>query len=165
LDGSHSQSLLDELMQWMPDKKFVMVYRWSYLNENNCDYEDYLFEFKEFFNNEDDLYSFERKEIKSEDIAILGHYDKIFITGKKSDSEEPGEKITKFPGSATMELIFEEFGCYKFSYDELRIFEEEVFNNLNVKIDNEMMDVEGQKFPIAKKLILDVDKYKKPKFI
>ena len=64
-----------------------------------------------------------------------------------------------------MELIFEEFGCYKFSYDELRIFEEEVFNNLNVKIDNEMMDVEGQKFPIAKKLILDVDKYKKPKFI
>jgi antitoxin component YwqK of YwqJK toxin-antitoxin module len=167
LDGSHSQSLLDELMQWMPDKKFVMVYRWNRLHEDNCDYEDYLSEFETGVFSEDDSFdSFEdySREINytREEVAVLGHFDKIFITGKKSDSEEPGQEITKFPGSATREFIY---GLDRFNYDELRIFEEEIFNNLNVKIDNEMMDVEGQKFPIAKKLILDVDKYKKPKFI
>jgi len=167
LDGSHSQSLLDELMQWMPDKKFVMVYRWNRLHEDNCDYEDYLSEFETGVFSEDDSFdSFEdySREINytREEVAVLGHFDKIFITGKKSDSEEPGQEITKFPGSATREFIY---GLDRFNYDELRIFEEEIFNNLNVKIDNEMMDIEGQKFPIARKLILDVDKYKKPKFI
>ena len=165
LDGSHSQSLLDILKEWIPDKKFVMVYRWNRLHEENCDYEDYLSEFETGVFSEDDSFdSFEdySREINytREEVAVLGHFDKIFITGKKSDSDEPGQEITKFPGSATREFV----GLHSpFDYDELRIFEEEVFNNLNVEIDNEMMDIEGQKFPIAKKLILDVDKYKKLK--
>ena len=157
LDGSHSQSLLDILKEWIPDKKFVIVYRWNRLHEDNCDYEDYLCQFEAGDISEHYSHKIDHTE---EELAVLRHYDKIFITGKKSDSDEPGQEITKFPGSATRDFV----GLHSpFDYDELRIFEEEVFNNLNVEIDNEMMDIEGQKFPIAKKLILDVDKYKKLK--
>ena len=157
LDGSHSQSLLDILKEWIPDKKFVMVYRWNRLHEDNCNYEDYLCQFEAGDISEHYSHKVDHTE---EELAVLRHYDKIFITGKKSDSDEPGQEITKFPGSATRDFV----GLHSpFDYDELRIFEEEVFNNLNVEIDNEMMDIEGQKFPIAKKLILDVDKYKKLK--
>ena len=157
LDGSHSQSLLDILKEWIPDKKFVMVYRWNRLHEDNCNYEDYLCQFEAGDISEHYSHKVDHTE---EELAVLRHYDKIFITGKKSDSDEPGQEITKFPGSATRDFIDLND---RFGYDELRIFEEEVFNNLNVEIDNEMMDIEGQKFPIAKKLILDVDKYKKLK--
>ena len=148
LDGSHSQWLLDILKEWVPDRKFVMIYRWNRLWKNSG-YEDYLGFFDE-----------------PREIAVMCHYDKIFITGEKSSSDDPGQEITDFicDGGETREVL-EEMCVFAHDYDELRIFEEEVFNNLNVEIDNEMMDVEGQKFPIAKKLILDVDKYKKPKFI
>ena len=148
LDGSHSQWLLDILKEWVPDRKFVMIYRWNRLWKNSG-YEDYLGFFDE-----------------PREIAVMCHYDKIFITGEKSSSDDPGQEITDFTcdGGETREVL-EEMCVFAHDYDELRIFEEEVFNNLNVEIDNEMMDIEGQKFPIAKKLILDVDKYKKPKFI
>ena len=148
LDGSHSQWLLDILKEWVPDRKFVMIYRWNRLWKNSG-YEDYLGFFDE-----------------PREIAVICHYDKIFITGEKSSSDDPGQEITDFTcdGGETREVL-EEMCVFAHDYDELRIFEEEVFNNLNVEIDNEMMDIEGQKFPIAKKLILDVDKYKKPKFI
>ena len=122
----------------------------------------------------------------------MSHYDKIFITGEKSRDEDPGKEITEFKcdGGKSRNML-EEMCMFTHDYDELRIFEEEVFYNLkesftaiycNEKVHEfeskasrdtalkgddyvEMLDIDGIRFKVAKRLNLNVDEYKKPKFI
>ena len=175
VESFRSQFVLDDLLEWVPNKKFVMVYRWNRLWEDDG-YEDYLSGFYE-----------------PTDIAVMCHYDKIFITGEKSRDEDPGKEITEFKcdGGKSREWL-EEMCMFAHDYDELRIFEEEVFYNLkesftaiykfNDKVHEfeskasrdtalqgddyvEMLDIGGIEFKVAKRLNLNVDEYKKPKFI
>jgi hypothetical protein len=121
------------------------------------------------------------------------HYDKIFITGEKSRDEDPGKEITEFKcdGGKSREWL-DEMCRFSHDYDELRIFEEEMFYNIkesftaiykfNEKVHEfeskasrdkalqgddyvEMLDIGGIEFKVAKRLNLNVDEYKKPKFI
>ena len=175
LESERSQWILDELIDWVPNKKFVMVYRFNRPWEDSG-YEDYLSLFYE-----------------PTDVAVMCHYDKIFITGEKSRDEDPGKEITEFKcdGGKSREWL-EEMCMFAHDYDELRIFEEDVFYNIkesftaiykfNDKVHEfeskasrdralqgddyvEMLDIDGIKFKVAKRLNLNVDEYKKPKFI
>ena len=113
VESFRSQFILDDLLEWVPNKKFVMVYRWNRLWEDDG-YEDYLSGFYE-----------------PTDIAVMCHYDKIFITGEKSRDEDPGKEITEFKcdGGKSREWL-DEMCRFSHDYDELRIFEEEVFYNI-----------------------------------
>ena len=148
LESERSQWILDELIDWVPNKKFVMVYRFNRPWEDSG-YEDYLSCFYE-----------------PTDVAVLSHYDKIFITGEKSRDEDPGKEITEFKcdGGKSREWL-EEMCRFSHDYDELRIFEEEVFYNLKGDDHVGMLDIGGIEFKEAKRLNLNVDEYKKPNFI
>ena len=148
IDSEKSQFILDELIYWVPNKKFVMVYRFNRPWEDSG-YEDYLSYFYE-----------------PTDVAVLSHYDKIFITGEKSRDEDPGKEITEFKcdGGKSREWL-EEMCRFSHDYDELRIFEEEVFYNLKGDDHVGMLDIGGIEFKEAKRLNLNVDEYKKPNFI
>jgi len=148
LESERSQWILDELIDWIPNKKFVMVYRFNRPWEDSG-YEDYLSCFYE-----------------PTDVAVLSHYDKIFITGEKSRDEDPGKEITEFKcdGGKSREWL-EEMCRFSHDYDELRIFEEEVFYNLKGDDHVRMLDIGGIEFKEAKRLNLNVDEYKKPNFI
>jgi len=175
VESFRSQFILDDLLEWLPNKKFVMIYRWNRLWEDGG-YEDYLSGFYE-----------------PSEIAVMCHYDKIFITGEKSRDEDPGKEITEFKcdGGKSRNML-EEMCMFAHDYDELRIFEEEVFYNLkesftaiykfNEKVHEfeskasrdtalqgddyvEMLDIGGIEFKVAKRLNLNVDEYKKPNFI
>jgi len=148
LESERSQWILDELIDWVPNKKFVMVYRFNRPWEDSG-YEDYLSLFYE-----------------PTDVAVMCHYDKIFITGEKSRDEDPGKEITEFKcdGGKSREWL-EEMCRFSHDYDELRIFEEEVFYNLKGDDHVGMLDIGGIEFKEAKRLNLNVDEYKKPNFI
>jgi len=148
IDSEKSQFILDELITWVPNKKFVMVYRFNRPWEDGG-YEDYLSFFYE-----------------PTEVVVMSHYDKIFITGEKSRDEDPGKEITEFKcdGGKSREWL-EEMCMFTHDYDELRIFEEEVFYNLKGDDHVEMLDIDGIEFKVAKRLNLNVDEYKKPKFI
>ena len=175
VESFRSQFVLDDLLEWVPNKKFVMIYRWKRLWEDDG-YEDYLSGFYE-----------------PSEVAVMCHYDKIFITGEKSRDEDPGKEITEFKcdGGDSRKMLEEMCRFSHYDFDELRIFEEEIFYNLNEsftaiycnekvhEFDSqasrdkalqgddyvEMLDVDGIKFKVAKRLNLNVDEYKKPKFI
>ena len=165
-----SQSVLKILHHYMPEKKFVLVYSW-YDIEDHEDYETYLETLYCKAMDDEGVYH----PSLATKIEVVDHIHEIFITDRNVHDELPGKKILKFPGSSTMEIA-EEYGLGgAFDYDNLSIFEEEVFNHLaveNVEGDTEYLfkdffeaeetieQYEQAAFPRASKLILDVEKYK-----
>jgi hypothetical protein len=94
------------------------------------------------------------------EIEVVKQLHRVYVTDMNSGEEEPGREILNFPGSATMKIA-SEVGCGpNFEYDNLRVFEEKVFNNLEVKNIDGQVEIEEEDFPIAPELLLDVEEYK-----
>jgi hypothetical protein len=152
-----SQSVLKILHHYMPEKKFFLVYSWYDIDDSKYaydEYEDYQYELLDLLE-EDDSYKNNNGEIE-----VVKQLHRVYVTDMNSESEEPGRQILNFPGSATMKIA-DEVGCApNFQYDDLRVFEEEVFNTLEVKNIDGRVDIEGESFPIAPEIILEVAGYK-----
>ena len=104
---------------------------------------------------EDDSYKNNNGEIE-----VVKQLHRVYVTDMNSGEEEPGREILNFPGYATMKIA-SEVGCGpNFEYDNLRVFEEKVFNNLEVKNIDGQVEIEEEDFPIAPELLLDVEEYK-----
>jgi len=153
-----SQSVLKILHNYMPEKKFFLVYSWYDIDDSKYaydEYEDYQYELLDLLEEEDDSYKNNNGEIE-----VVKQLHRVYVTDMNSESEEPGRQILNFPGSATMKIA-DEVGCApNFQYDNLRVFEEEVFNTLEVKNIDGRVDIEGESFPIAPEIILEVASYK-----
>lgn len=153
-----SQSVLKILHHFIPEKKFFLVYSWYDIDDSKYaydEYEDYQYSLLDLLEEEDDSYKNNNGEIE-----VVKQLHRVYVTDMNSESEEPGRQILNFPGSATMKLA-DELGCApNFEYDNLRVFEEEVFNTLEVKNIDGRVDIEGESFPIAPEIILEVERYK-----
>lgn len=153
-----SQSVLKILHHFIPEKKFFLVYSWYDIDDSKYaydEYESYQYSLFDLLEEEDDSYKNNNGEIE-----VVRQLHRVYVTDMNSESEEPGRQILNFPGSATMKLA-DELGCApNFEYDDLRVFEEEVFNKLEVKNIDDRVDIDGESFPIAPEIILEVERYK-----
>tara|TARA_B110000908_G_scaffold171230_1_gene233243 strand:+ start:532 stop:1623 length:1092 start_codon:yes stop_codon:yes gene_type:complete len=153
-----SQSVLNILHHYMPEKKFFLVYSWYDIDDSKYaydEYEDYLYALLDLLESDDKLYKNDNGEIE-----VVKQLHRVYVTDMNSGEEEPGREILNFPGSATMKIA-SEVGCGpNFEYDNLRVFEEKVFNNLEVKNIDGQVEIEEEDFPIAPELLLDVEEYK-----
>ena len=134
-----SQNVLRSIAHFIPDKKFVLIFRWENLSDDDWVRDNDLLE----------------KQIIS--------YDEIWRSANIIDDngDHLDEEILDFPGSKTMQVNgrnwLNQFCSY---YDYLRLYEEEVFNNLEISYDNEENYTEDD-IPFEPSLILDVEEYKR----
>lgn len=156
-----SQTMLELLLFFFPQKKFVLVYSWQlpekYYSDEYDDYLDSLWEATQ---------DGEISEYSNEDgiVEVVEQLLKVYVTDDK-ENEDPWlsfrKEIFNFPtNSESMQLAIE-CGCgNRFEYDDLRIFEKDVFENLEIiKVEGDV-DYEGESFPLAPALNLEVEKYK-----
>ena len=134
-----SQNVLRSIAHFIPDKKFVLIFRWENLSDDDWVRDNDLLE----------------KQIIS--------YDEIWRSANIIDDngDHLDEEILDFPGSKTMQVNgrnwLNQFCSY---YDYLRLYEEEVFNSLEISYDNEENYTEDD-IPFEPSLILDVEEYKR----
>jgi len=137
-----SQSVLDILQYYIPEKKFFLVYSWYDIDNSKYasdEYEDYLYALLDLA--DDDV-----------EIEVVKQLHRVYVTEINS-GEEPGREIFNFPGSSTMKIAAK-VGCGpNFEYDDLSVFDEEMFNNWEVKNIEGKVEIEGKYFPIAPELI------------
>jgi len=136
-----SQNVLRSIAHFIPDKKFVLIFRWENLSDDDWVRDNDLLE----------------KQIIS--------YDEIWRSANNIDDngDHLDDEILDFPGSKTMQVNgrnwLNQF-CSYYDYDYLRLYEEEVFNNLEISYDNEENYTEDD-IPFEPSLILDVEEYKR----
>jgi len=139
-----SQSVLDILQYYIPEKKFFLVYSWYDIDNSKYasdEYEDYLYALLDLADDDDDV-----------EIEVVKQLHRVYVTEINS-GEEPGREIFNFPGSSTMKIAAK-VGCGpNFEYDDLSVFDEEMFNNWEVKNIEGKVEIEGKYFPIAPELI------------
>ena len=142
-----SQSVLDILQYYIPEKKFFLVYSWYDIDDSKYasdEYEDYLYALLDLADDDaadDDV-----------EIEVVKQLHRVYVTEINS-GEEPGREIFNFPGSSTMKIAAK-VGCGpNFEYDDLSVFDEEMFNNWEVKNIEGKVEIEGKYFPIAPELI------------
>ena len=167
-----SQSVLNNLHHYMPEKKFVLVYSWHLPQRNDGgEYDDYL----------DRLWCAAQEGEPSEyanndgKVEVVEKLLNVYITDEnENESGDPWldsrKETLHFPSSSSSMQLANECGCgYTFEYDDLRIFEKEVFDNLEIIKVEGNIEYEGQwmgepkiieSFPIAPVLNLEVEKYK-----
>ena len=137
-----SQSVLDILQYYIPEKKFFLVYSWYDIDNSKYasdEYETYLYALLDLADD-------------NVEIEVVKQLHRVYVTEINS-GEEPGREIFNFPGSSTMKIATE-VGCGpNFEYDDLRVFDEEMFNNWEVKNIDGKVEIEGKYFPIAPELI------------
>ena len=137
-----SQSVLDILQYYIPEKKFFLVYSWYDIDNSKYasdEYEDYLYALLDLA--DDDV-----------EIEVVKQLHRVYVTEINS-GEEPGREIFNFPGSSTMKIAAK-VGCGpNFEYDDLSVFDEDMFNNWEVKNIEGKVEIEGKYFPIAPELI------------
>ena len=143
-----SQSVLDILQYYIPEKKFFLVYSWYDIDDSKYasdEYEDYLYALLDLADDDD-------AADDDVEIEVVKQLHRVYVTEINS-GEEPGREIFNFPGSSTMKIATE-VGCGpNFEYDDLRVFDEEMFNNWEVKNIDGKVEIEGKYFPIAPELI------------
>jgi len=153
-----SQSVLNILHHYMPEKKFVLVYSWDLPEKHDVgEYDDYL----------DSLWDSSQQEETSEyanndgEVEVVNKLLRVYVTDENVTENEPGLQIANFPSSSKSMQFASECGCgHNFEYDELIVFEKEVFDNLEIKKVDGQIEWEGDSFPIAPILNLEVEKYK-----
>ena len=153
-----SQSVLNNLHHYMPEKKFVLVYSWDLPEKHDVgEYDDYL----------DSLwYSSQQKETSEYanndgKVEVVNKLLRVYVTDENVTENEPGLQIVNFPSSSKSMQFASECGCgHNFEYDDLIVFEKEVFDNLEIKKVYGQIEWEGDSFPIAPILNLEVEKYK-----
>ena len=137
-----SQSVLDILQYYIPEKKFFLVYSWYDIDNSKYasdEYEDYLYALLDLADD-------------NVEIEVVKQLHRVYVTEINS-GEEPGREIFNFPGSSTMKIAAK-VGCGpNFEYDDLSVFDEEMFNNWEVKNIEGKVEIEGKYFPIAPELI------------
>ena len=137
-----SQSVLDILQYYIPEKKFFLVYSWYDIDDSKYasdEYEDYLYALLDLADD-------------NVEIEVVKQLHRVYVTEINS-GEEPGREIFNFPGSSTMKIAAK-VGCGpNFEYDDLSVFDEEMFNNWEVKNIEGKVEIEGKYFPIAPELI------------
>ena len=142
----------------MPEKKFVLVYSWDLPEKHDVgEYDDYL----------DSLwYSSQQKETSEYanndgKVEVVNKLLRVYVTDENVTENEPGLQIVNFPSSSKSMQFASECGCgHNFEYDDLIVFEKEVFDNLEIKKVYGQIEWEGDSFPIAPILNLEVEKYK-----
>ena len=141
-----SQSVLDILQYYIPEKKFFLVYSWYDIDDSKYasdEYEDYLYALLDLADDDAD---------DDVEIEVVKQLHRVYVTEINS-GEEPGREIFNFPGSSTMKIAAK-VGCGpNFEYDDLSVFDEEMFNNWEVKNIEGKVEIEGKYFPIAPELI------------
>jgi len=153
-----SQSVLNILHHYMPEKKFVLVYSWDLPEKHDVgEYDDYL----------DSLWDSSQQEETSEyanndgKVEVVNKLLRVYVTDENVTENEPGLQIINFPSSSKSMQFASECGCgHNFEYDDLIVFEKEVFDNLEIKKVDGQIEWEGDSFPIAPILNLEVEKYK-----
>ena len=153
-----SQSVLNNLHHYMPEKKFVLVYSWDLPEKHDVgEYDDYL----------DSLWDSSQQEETSEyanndgKVEVVNKLLIVYVTDENVTENEPGLQIINFPSSSKSMQFASECGCgHNFEYDDLIVFEKEVFDNLEIKKVDGQIEWEGDYFPIAPILNLEVEKYK-----
>lgn len=143
-----SQSVLDILQYYIPEKKFFLVYSWYDIDDSKYasdEYEDYLYALLDLADDDD-------AAADDVEIEVVKQLHRVYVTEINS-GEEPGREIFNFPGSSTMKIAAK-VGCGpNFEYDDLSVFDEEMFNNWEVKNIEGKVEIEGKYFPIAPELI------------
>jgi len=143
-----SQSVLDILQYYIPEKKFFLVYSWYDIDDSKYasdEYEDYLYALLDLADDDD-------AADDDVEIEVVKQLHRVYVTEINS-GEEPGREIFNFPGSSTMKIAAK-VGCGpNFEYDDLSVFDEEMFNNWEVKNIEGKVEIEGKYFPIAPELI------------
>ena len=138
------------LFDFFPDKKFVMVKRWEDLEYRDPEvWEEYLEVMCELI--EDDA------TLEGE---VLIYHDQITITDENSgdDGDNPrSRRIMEYPGCKTADHL--NFYYQAYDYDDLYLFEKEVFDNLKVNTPPGVVNVNGKNYPYAPHLVLDTEKY------
>jgi len=153
-----SQSVLNNLHHYMPEKKFVLVYSWDLPEKHDVgEYDDYL----------DSLWDSSQQDETSEyanndgKVEVVNKLLIVYVTDENVTENEPGLQIINFPSSSKSMQFASECGCgHNFEYDDLIVFEKEVFDNLEIKKVDGQIEWEGDYFPIAPILNLEVEKYK-----
>jgi hypothetical protein len=158
-----SQGVLDLLLFFFPKRKFVLVYSWYVPNRyDGGEYDDYL----------DSLWDSSQQEVTSKyanndgKVEVVQQLLNVYITDEnKNESEDPwlDSRIEtfNFPSCSASMLLASECGCGNiFDYDDLRIYEKEVFDTLKLEKVDGHVEYEGESFPIAQVLNLEVEKYK-----
>jgi len=154
-----SQSVLKILHHYMPKKKFVLVYSWDLPEKNNDDvYEDYV----------DSVWDASQYEAISEcpyydldKVEVVNKLLKVYLTDENVSADEPGLEIVDFPSNSKSMKFASERGCgLPFEYDDLLVFEKEVFDTLKPEKVDGHIEWEGDSLPIAPMLNLVVEKYK-----
>jgi len=146
---TNSLLLHSYLFDFFPDKKFVMVKRWKRLEYRDPSvWEEYLEVMCELI--EDDA------TLEGE---VLIYHDQITITDENGDDEHNprSRRIMEYPGCLTADHL--NYYYHAFDYDDLYLFEEEVFNNLKVDTPPGVVNVNGKNYPYAPHLVLDTEKY------
>lgn len=138
------------LFDFFPDKKFVMVKRWENLEYRDPEvWEEYLQVMCELV--EDDA---------SLEGEVLIYHDQITITDENigDDEDNPrSSRIMEYPGCKTADHL--NYYYHAYDYDDLYLFEKEVFDNLKVNTPSGVVNVNGKNYPYAPHLVLDTEKY------
>ena len=138
-----SQHVLSILANYIPEQKFILIFRWETISDQATD----------------DVWDLPKEQQK-----FIEAYDEIRRTGVKKDEygNYIDEEVRDFPGSKTMQLFGFEWiydGGYR-KYDYLRLYEEEVFNNLKV-FEYGADQYDEDEIRTEPSLILDVEQYKR----
>ena len=138
-----SQHVLSILANYIPEQKFILIFRWETINDQATD----------------DVWDLPKEQQK-----FIEAYDEIRRTGVKKDEygNYIDEEVRDFPGSKTMQLFGFEWiydDDYR-KYDYLRLYEEEVFNNLKV-FEYGIDQYDEDEIRTEPSLILDVEQYKR----
>ena len=138
-----SQHVLSILANYIPEQKFILIFRWETINDQATD----------------DVWDLPKEQQK-----FIEAYDVIRRTGVKKDEygNYIDEEVRDFPGSKTMQLFGFEWiydDDYR-KYDYLRLYEEEVFNNLKV-FEYGADQYDEDEIRTEPSLILDVEQYKR----
>lgn len=121
--NSASQDVLGHLKSYFPDKTFFLVKRWeSYGDENKIIYDEIFKTGKKSDKfNDEDLTDFIGAELISKDREFFVNYDNIDDEDVDGSFYDRYEKLSNF---------YENFD--PFEYDYLRIYEDDVFNALEI---------------------------------
>jgi len=154
-----SQSVLHNLNHFIPEKKFVLVYSWDLPERMDTgEYDDYV----------DSVWDASQYEEISEcsyydldKVEVVSKLLKVYITDENVSADEPGLEIVDFPSNSKSMKFASERGCgLPFEYDDLLVFEKEVFDTLKLEKVDGHIEWEGDSLPIAPMLNLVVEKYK-----
>ena len=159
----NSQFIINTLNVFFPNKRFVVVKRWE-----NLEYRD-----PEVWEEYKEILEIDAQEIIGNGgrIEVLTVHDQITITNNNSNSSEnhifsddKAVQVLKYPGWSTADHLSAYYN--DFGYDKLYIYEEDVYQNLEVHQLEGAVNINGTDLPYAPKLILDTPKYRqKIKFV